>query len=61
MEKLMEMACVGPQVGYCGVSGSHQGRQIVLARLMETQIWYPLTGSEGGRAGRSQKRNNGFC
>ena len=48
VEKPLEIAPVGLQVGWVGVLRNHQGQVNGVARLMETQIWR-MTGSSLGR------------
>lgn len=32
---------MGPQAGWGGISGNHQGRANIFSRLMATHIWWP--------------------
>ena len=46
------------ELGLAESQGMSLTGQTMLARLMVSQIWHPLTGSVGGRV---QKRNNGLA
>ena len=51
MEKPLEIAWVGPQLGVIGLGITRAGKK-VLAKLMETQIWHqPVPAGRGLRKG----------
>ena len=59
MEKPLEIAWEGTQVGWGGVSGSHQSR---VNSVSQTDGDSDMVSAAGlVRAGASQKRNNDLC